>query len=132
MAKVNVDNLDSAIEKILQEYGDEVSANLDEITKKIGQKGAQALRNESLKDFPDSKKHKKRYGQTWTSTVTRNRLYTTVTIYNSQAGLPHLLEYGHVLRAGGRTIGQVPGKEHIEPVEQKLILEYEKEVKAKL
>lgn len=126
--KVTVDNLAQELQKILDDYGDEVSENLDKITKEMGKKGVQALKNESLAKFPDSKKHKKRYGQTWKSEVTQKRLYTTVTIYNSQAGLPHLLENGHAKVNGGR----VPGKEHIAPVERELIMDFEKEVKAKL
>lgn len=126
--KVTVDNLEEELKKILDDYGDEVSENLDKITREVGKKGVQALKNESLEKFPSSGKHKKRYGQTWKSEVTKRRLYTTVTIYNSQPGLPHLLEHGHIKVNGGR----VPGKSHIAPVEQKLILEFEKEVTNKL
>ncbi len=126
--KVTIDNLGSEISKILDEYAGNVDENVDEITKKIGRKGAQALKNESLAKFKDSKKHKKRYGQTWTSKAEKKRLYTTVTIYNSQPGLPHLLEYGHASRNGGR----VMGNEHISPVEQQLIAEFEREVRSKL
>lgn len=126
--KVTIENLGSEISKILDEYAGNVDENVDEITKKIGRKGAQALKNESLAKFKDSKKHKKRYGQTWTSKAEKKRLYTTVTIYNSQPGLPHLLEYGHASRNGGR----VMGKEHISPVEQQLIAEFEREVRSKL
>jgi len=128
MAKVTVDNLAEELKKILDDYGDEVSENLDKITRDIGKKGAQALKNESLGKFPASGKHKKRYGDTWKTEVTKRRLYTTVTIYNSQAGLPHLLENGHASVNGGR----VPGKTHIAPIEQKLILQFEKEVTSKL
>lgn len=130
--KVTLENLDSEIKKILDEYGNEVSQNLDIITKRIGQKGAQALKNESLSQFPDSKMHNQRYGQTWTYKVEKQRLYTTVTIYNKQAWLPHLLENGHALVAGGRRLGQVPGHEHIAPIADSLEQEYEAEVKAKL
>lgn len=126
--KVTLENLGKEIDKILEEYSGDIESNLDEITKKIGKKGAQALKNESLAAFPDSKKHKKRYGQTWTSRAEKNRLYTTVTIYNSQPGLPHLLEYGHASRNGGR----VSGREHISPVEEQLIAEFEREVESKL
>lgn len=126
--KVTIDNLGKEIDKILEEYAGDVEGNLDEITKKVGKKGAQALKNESLEKFPDSKKHKKRYGSTWTSKADKSRLYTTVTIYNSQPGLPHLLEYGHASVNGGR----VPGTEHISEVEEKLILEFEREVESKL
>lgn len=131
-SKVTLENFDSEIKKILSEYGDDVDKNLSAITKKIGQKGAKLLRDESLGMFPDSKKHKSRYGQTWTSRTEQRRLYTTVTIYNRQAGLPHLLENGHAMVAGGRQVGFVSGKQHILPVEQELIQQYEREVMQKL
>lgn len=126
--KVTLENLGAEVEKILKKYEGEVEKNLDIVTRKIGQKGAQALRNESLAAFPDSKRHKKRYGATWTSRVEKKRLYTKVIIYNSQAGLPHLLENGHALVSGGRRVGSVEGRKHIEPIEEKLVEEYEQEV----
>lgn len=126
--KVTVANLASEIEAILKEYGDEVSENMVEITKRVGQKGAQALKNASLSTFPASGKHKQRYGSAWTYKVEPARLYTKVIIHNRQPGLPHLLENGHASVNGGR----VAGKVHIYPVEQKLIQEYEREVTNKL
>ena len=38
MAKVTVDNLAEELKKILDDYGDEVSENLDKITRDIGKK----------------------------------------------------------------------------------------------
>lgn len=131
-SKVTLETFGAEIQKILKEYEDDVTENLSIITKKIGQKGAKLLKDESLGQFPDSKRHKTRYGQTWTSKTEQNRLYTTVTIYNRQAGLPHLLENGHALVAGGRQIGSVSAKTHIYPVEQELIRQYEREVMEKL
>lgn len=131
-SKVTLENFGVEVQKILKEYENDVTENLSIITKKIGQKGAKLLREESLGKFPDSGKHKSRYGQTWTSRTQQNRLYTTVTIYNRQAGLPHLLENGHALVAGGRQIGSVSAKTHIYPVEQELIRQYEMEVTQKL
>lgn len=126
--KVTLDNLASEVKSILSEYGDDVYGDLDEITTRVGKKGVQALKNESLSKFPSSGKHKKRYGQYWTSKVEKNRLYTSVIIHSNQPGLPHLLENGHAKVNGGR----VPGRAHISPIEQKLISEYEREVTTKL
>ncbi len=132
--KVTVDNLDTEIKKILDQYADDVQGNLDTITKQIGQKGAAALRNQSKSTFPDGKK----YASGWTATTEKNRLYTVVTIHNKkQAGLAHLLEFGHVSANGtgrGYVTDKAPvkGREHIAPVEQELILQYEREVKAAL
>lgn len=131
--KVTVDNLASEIEKILKEYGNDVSENIDIITKKIGKKGVQALRNESLSMFPDSKKHKKRYGSAWKSTTEKTRLYTRVIIHSSQPGLPHLLEFGHVVSNGtGRAVGQAAPHPHVAKVETELVRDFEREVKTKL
>lgn len=134
MAKsVTIDNLGSEIEKILNEYEGEIQDNIDVITKRIGQKGAQALRNSSKAAFP---KGSGEYAKGWTATVEKNRLYTAVTIHNKKlAGLAHLLEHGHVSSNGtGRNYNTdkapVQGVEHIAPVEKELIVQYEKEVKA--
>lgn len=122
--KVTIDNLGDAIKDILDEYAGEVNDNLAVITKKIGQKGAQALRNESKSKFDGSK-----YASGWTYSVDKQRLYTTVTIYNSkQPGLAHLLENGHVKANGTGRYGFWEGIQHIYPVEQELIASYEGEV----
>lgn len=119
--KVTINNLDSAVEKILEEYGQEVGQNLSEIVQRTGRAGVQALKSESREKFGTVKKRKKKYANTWTLKANKQRLYTTATIYNTQPGLPHLLENGHVLRNGtGRTIGNVDGREHIKTVESKL------------
>lgn len=121
--KVTIDNLDEAIIGILNEYADDIDANIAIVTKKIGQTGAKALNSSAKTNFNGTK-----YSKSWTSTTEQGRLYTTVTIYSRIPGLPHLLEYGHALVGGGR----VKGRAHIQPVEEKLIEEYEKEVTAKL
>lgn len=132
--KVTVDNLDTEIKKILDQYAGEIENNLDSITKQIGQKGAAALRNQSKSTFPDGKT----YASGWTASTEKTRLYTVVTIHNKkQAGLAHLLEFGHVSSNGtGRNYqtedAPVKGREHIATVEQELILQYEREVKAAL
>lgn len=119
--KVTLNNLDTAIEDILNEYGAEVQQNLGEIIQKTGRAGVKALKSESRKKFGTAKKRQKKYADTWTMTTKKERIRTGVTIYNTQPGLPHLLENGHVTRNGtGRTFGHVEGREHIKSVERKL------------
>lgn len=125
MAKTPIEKMDAAIAKILQDYGDEISENVDEIAVKIGRKGATALRQESAQTFGGSG----RYAKGWTVTVERHRLYTTATIHNKTPGLPHLLEHGHLMRNGRRW---TPPKQHIEPVEKELVEQFQKEVLGKL
>ena len=128
MAKVTPDKLGAEIEKILAKYNDEINENIDAIRKKVAQKGAQVLRNESKAKFGGSGD----YAKGWTVTEVKHPNYTSAVIHNKHAGLPHLLEHGHALVRGGRTVGRVQGREHIAPVEEKLVEEFEKEVVSKL
>ena len=121
--KVTVDNLESAVTSILEEYGDEVQKNMDEITMRVGKIGVQALKSSSSQ-FKGTGK----YARSWTYETEHGRFGTTVTIYSKMPGLPHLLEHGHAKRNGGR----VAGKTHIAPVEEKLISQMENEVMTKL
>ena len=123
--KVTLDTFSTELKKILDEYADEVTENVQEVTKKVARKGAQAVKNESLNTFKDVHLKKGRYGSGWTSTVETGRLSAQGIIYNKKyPGLPHLLEHGHAMRGGGR----VPGKAHIAPVEKKIVEMYEKEI----
>lgn len=126
--KITPDRLGTEIAKILEDYGGDVEHNLDEITKKVGQKGRSALRNESKSKFGGTGK----YAQGWMVTPVKMPHYTSVVIHNKLAGLPHLLEHGHALILGGRKVGEVDGREHIAPVEEELQRQYLNEVIAAL
>lgn len=124
MSKTTLDTLADDIGKILEEYQDDVKQNLDQITKQIAQKGQQALKNESKSKFKGD-----RYWKGWKVDLQVGRLDTKATIYNaSLPGLPHLLEKGHAKRNGGRVEGTV----HIAPIEEKLVAEFEKQMRSKL
>lgn len=127
--KIPIDRLQDEINKILTEYADDVQENIDNISKKLAKKGAQAIIGNASSSFTPTRA-KKRYASGWTSTTTKpNRLCVESVIYNKTApGLTHLLENGHALRQGGRTSGRA----HIAPVEQMLVKEFEEGVKSKL
>lgn len=118
--RVTIDNLAEEVSKILDEYVDEIADGVDVATKKTAQLGARALNASSGKTFKG-----KKYRKSWTSKTTKTRLSSTGVIYSKMPGLPHLLEYGHANRDGGRT----PGRAHISPVEQELISAFESEVR---
>lgn len=123
--KVTLDTFSTELKKILDEYADEVTENVQEVTKKVARKGAQAVKNESLNTFKDVHLKKGRYGSGWTTTVETGRFSAQGIIYNKKyPGLPHLLEHGHAMRGGGRVLG----KAHIAPVEKKIVEMYEKEI----
>ena len=122
--KITIDNLDSTVKKILEEYEGEVDSNMAQITKRVGDAGVKALKNESKSTFDGNK-----YWKGWKATTEQKRLYTKVIIHNAKLpGLPHLLEFGHAKVGGGRVKGRV----HISKVESELIRDYESEVLRKL
>ena len=129
MAKTPLDKFSAEIAGILEEYADDVQSNLEEITKEVGKKGAKAVQAQAKATVGG-----KMYASGWTSQVEATRIGTTATIYNkARPGLAHLLEHGHVSRNGtGRTFGRVPGHEHIAPVEQELVDEFQKELEKRL
>ena len=123
--KVTIDTFPAEIQKILQKYGEDVERNTSQIVDETAQKGAQLLRNTS----PVNPKGKKSgaYARGWRVekgiAKSARGLNMSATIYNTNPGLPHLLEHGHALRKGGRTIGDSPAIEHIAKVDQLIFAE---------
>ena len=114
--KVPLEQLASSIDKILKDYADGVIVGMDEVTKKIAQKGAKAVGGEAK-----ARGWGHDYDTGWTSQLETTRFGVTATIYNkNKAGLAHLLEKGHAKRNGGRT----RAFPHIAPVETDLQDEY--------
>lgn len=125
MAKVTPENLGATISQILADYEEDATKTLEDVTKDVAKAGAKALKSAS-RTFGGTGK----YAKGWTAqkeTVGRHK--TLWVIWNkNQPGLPHLLEYGHAKRQGGRT----PGKTHIAPVADDLIEQFQNELEGKL
>ena len=118
--KIPIDQLQSELHKILEEYGEDVANGTREAVTKVAQKGAKAVRGNSAGSFGGSGK----YAKGWTYQSEYRRPGSVATIYNRTPGLPHLLENGHAKRGGGR----VPGRTHIAPVETEIITEIERAI----
>lgn len=128
--KTPLEQLSTAIGDILTEYAEDIGQNVGQIAEEMGRKGVQALRKQSKSALDTGSGD---YARGWKSDVERTRTGTTVTIYNAQSGLPHLLEHGHVTRNGtGRVYPSTPAHEHIAPVEQELVETFQREVVDKL
>lgn len=124
MASKPVDKLAASIEGLLSEFAEGVKDSMQSAMQELARTGVNALKAESRRATKG-----KRYPTGWTATETGNRVYPTVTLHNAKLpGLPHLLEYGHATRNGGR----VPGCEHIKPVEDMLLDAAAKIVEANL
>lgn len=126
--KATAANFADQVARILEEYGDDVRGNVEEITKAVSKKTVKELKSASG-IFNGSGK----YASGWTVTNEKTRTgFTAVIHHKTQPGLPHLLEHGHVKVINGRRSGRVAGREHIAPVEQQATELYEREVVAKL
>lgn len=125
--KCAVDKLADTINKVLQDYADEVSTNTTNAVKDVTKAAVNAVKANSRSEFDGTGK----YAKGWTSTLETGRLSAQGTVYNKDLpGLPHLLEHGHATRGGGRA--PVSGIEHIAPVEEKIIEQFRKEIESKL
>lgn len=128
MAKTPIDKLDTAIMKILNDYGDEITKDLHEVAVKVGNEGAKALRAESRNVFKSHGKSKAYY-KGWKATDESTRLTTDVVIHNKDLpGLPHLLEFGHAKKNGGRVAGRI----HISKIEREVTDKFEKGIRARI
>ena len=121
MAKTTIENLDSAIKKALTDYVNGITPSMEDVSKKIGQKGAAAVRKNARGVLGGTGK----YARGWTSKLEKTRYSVTSIIYNkTQPSLAHLLENGHAKVGGGR----VAGRPHIAPVEQEVVKEFEEKI----
>lgn len=128
MAKVSIDNLDKVIDDLLKEYVDDVDTTLHETAVDVGKAGLSVLRKTAKATF-ETHNPSKAYWKGWRLKDESTRMTTNVVLYNATVpGLPHLLEYGHAGRNGGR----VAGKAHIKPVEEKISNEFERKLKIEL
>lgn len=100
-------DLSAEIKALLAEYGEEVTEALQEVVPKVAKEAVKRLKKESPGDG--------NYHKGWTQKTDKGRLGISSVVYNAKTpGLPHLLEYGHALRNGGRSRPIV----HIKPVEE--------------
>lgn len=122
MAKTTIDTLAADVQKILEDYEDDVNNLTRETVRKIGSKGVQALRSSSKASFGGSGK----YAAGWSQKTEASYMGYKATLYNKRVpGLPHLLEHGHAKRGGGRVEGRV----HIKPVEDELTRAFTQDLK---
>lgn len=93
--------------KELEKYSDEVAEEIGNLAEDSGREAMSTLKS-------TSPKRTGKYRKSWKIKIERNKSFVNVKVYNTQSGLPHLLEYGHATRNGGRTRA-IP---HISPVEK--------------
>lgn len=121
--KVSVDRLDSIVMGELDQYAGALVKDIEAAQKA----GAKAAIRELKQTSP---KRTGEYAAGWKSKTERTRTGTTTTIYNGdKPGLAHLLEFGHPIIKGGRTVGRAEAIPHIKKAEKTAIDVYEKTLK---
>lgn len=112
---INVDLLAKELTRTLTQYTNEVEEELEKAQDDVVKEGLVTLKS-------TSPIRKGRYAKGWRRKKTRNGYI----IHNATPHyrLTHLLEKGHAKRGGGR----VAARPHIQPVEEKMIKDYEKRV----
>lgn len=118
MATITADKLAETVQKELDKFGEDVVLTVGKVRTAVGKAGVRTLRSTSRSTFGGTGK----YASGWTMTEEGDRLYAKAIVHNRHPGMPHLLEYGHANRGGGRTSGRT----HIKPVEEEMIREFEK------
>ena len=112
---VTIDTFAAEIEKILEQYGDEINNRMDDVVNDLGKKAVKQLRATSPVDEGAPKSGA--YAKGWRLEKSgKSRLTHEAIVYNRYAGLVHVLEHGHALRQGGRS----PAVPHVKKVEDML------------
>lgn len=120
---VDVDGITKAIAKELSLYSDVVKEQIEEIEERVAKMAVKKLR---VAGGFENHRSSKGYRKGWRAKK-QNRGWVVYNATNYQ--LTHLLEKGHALRNGGRTVGSAKAFPHIKPVEQNIIKEFEKEIR---
>ena len=116
--KTTPEKFADAVMKELEQYADGVTLDVQDAVKVTSKAGQKTIRSSSRSTF----KGKGEYASGWKIQEEGDRLNPVAILHNTHPGLPHLLEYGHANRGGGRT----PGRTHIKPVEELMIRQFEK------
>ena len=119
--KTTANNLDKAVMAELDEYAGLLREDIA--------KAQKAAAKKAIKELKQTSPGKGRYGKGWKSKTTMTRTGAETVIYQGeQPGLAHLLEYGHPIVSGGRTVGQARAFPHVDPAEENAVKDYEKEL----
>lgn len=119
--KTTANNLDKAVMAELDEYAGMLKEDIAAAQKAAAKK--------AIKELKQTSPGKGGYGKGWKSQTTTTRTGAQTVIYQGdKPGLAHLLEYGHPIVSGGRTVGQARAFPHVDPAAEDAAADYEKEL----
>lgn len=115
------ETLDKAIMAELDEFAGSLKEDIVAAQKAAAKK--------AIRDIKAKAPGKGKYAKGWKSKTTQTRTGAETIIYQGDLpGLPHLLEYGHPIVSGGRTVGQAKAFPHIDPAAEAAADYYEQEL----
>jgi hypothetical protein len=118
VAKVAIDNLASEITRVMQEYTEAVTVGIEKEILDTAKTTVDAIK-------AGSPVKTGRYKAGWGTKKEGAPGHLKIIIHNrTKPGLPHLLEFGHAKRGGGR----VSGRPHIKPAEDEHVLTMDKRI----
>lgn len=115
------ETLDKAIMAELDEFAGSLKEDIVAAQKAAAKK--------AIKDIKANAPGKGKYAKEWKSKTTQTRTGAETVIYEGdRPGLAHLLEYGHPIVSGGRTVGQAKAFPHIDSAAEAAAAYYEQEL----
>ena len=118
---MKIDDLSKADSEILDDFYMMLPEDIAKAQKAAAKGAVRTLKQTSPGDG--------RYHKGWKTKTEQTRTGASTVIYQGeQPGLAHLLEFGHPIVSGGRTVGQARAFPHIAPVEAQVVDAYEKEL----
>lgn len=130
--RIGILNLDSTIEKILADYGEDAYKVLDSSVDRVAEEATRKLQAVNFKTGGE-------YSKSWVNDKEPTGRFATKRIVHNEEHyrLTHLLEKGHVVRNGrsritGKAYGNANAYPHIAPVEEWAKSELPKEVEREL
>ena len=112
--KIKPENLEAAIDEILQDYADAVVVDMKDAVEQTGKETAQIAQAYA------SRIGRGKYAKSIKAKTTQTSSFgTTVTIFSTQYRIAHLLEHGHVVKSHGKVVGISRAFPHFAPAEAK-------------
>lgn len=116
------------ISKALDEYSEELQQKVEKVSNQVAEETVKRLKESSPRG-----KGRKHYADGWKKKKVMERNRAGYIVYNAEKpGLTYLLNNGHDIIAGGRTVGRVEGDNHIGKANDWAAAEFERRLEDEL
>ena len=130
MAGVPLDRFSAEVNKILEQYGNEIQKDVNRAAEDAALKGVQMLKATSpVNQDSGSMRKPGKYAKGWKVKKEGGKDNALYIVHNAtDYQLTHLLEFGHPLKRGGRQYGYARAYPHIKAAEDFMIDYFESHV----